>query len=455
MSERCASVCVVDDDHEMRDAVARLIRSSGLQVKTFPSANAFLSVAHAEPPNCLVLDLNLPGLSGLDLQEELVRTDLQIPIIFLTGYGDIPTSVRAIKSGALEFFSKPFDENTLLTAVQQAVARSSSLRSKNPSKARRAPIEQLIGNSPALKMIRAQVELVAPKDSTVLLLGETGTGKELVARSIHRLSARSDRPLVSVNCGAIQPSLIASELFGHERGSFTGALQRRIGRFELADRATIFLDEIGDLPIETQASLLRVLQERELERVGGNQTIRVDTRVIAATNRDLDASVASGSFRGDLFYRLNVFPIRVPPLRERQEDIPLLVEHFLHTQAIRSGHTIRSVDPGTMRRLQQYSWPGNVRELQNIIERWAIISGSEDSIDESWLPAEPAPRPADAESSQRRPLNLRNYIQSVEREIIGRTLSAVRGNQSEAACRLGVSRGSLIRRLKKYRPLSC
>jgi DNA-binding NtrC family response regulator len=448
-------VCVVDDDREVRNAVAGLIRSSGLQVRTFPSANAFLSVAHTEPPNCLVLDLKLPGLSGLDLQGELVRADLQIPIIFLTGYGDIPTSVRAIKSGALEFFSKPFDESALLTAVQQAVARSSSVRSQNPSRASLAPNEQLIGNSPALKTILAQVELVAPKDSTVLLLGETGTGKELVARAIHRLSGRSDRPLISVNCGAIQPSLITSELFGHERGSFTGALQRRVGRFELADRGTIFLDEIGDLPIEAQASLLRVLQERELERVGGNQAIRVDTRVIAATNRDLTASVANGSFRGDLFYRLDVFPLRVPPLRERQEDIPLLVEHFLHTQAIRSGHTIRGVDPRTMRRLQQYSWPGNVRELQNIIERWAIISDSEDSVPESWLPAEPPLRAADGQSSHRRPLNLRNYIESVEREIIDQTLSAVSGNQSEAAFRLGVSRGSLIRRLKKYRPLSC
>ncbi|HVN32119.1 MAG TPA: sigma-54 dependent transcriptional regulator [Thermoanaerobaculaceae bacterium] len=455
MSEKPASVCVVDDDRAMRDSLASLIRSAGLQVETFPSAQAFLARARTELPGCLLLDVNLPGLSGLDLQEELARADLQVPIVFLTGYGDIPTSVRAMKSGALEFFTKPFDDEALLAAIQQAVARASSTRSKNRNKVARAPAEQLIGRSPALRTILTQVELVAHTDSTVLLLGETGTGKELVARSIHHLSSRSARPLVSVNCGAIQPSLIASELFGHEKGSFTGALHQRVGRFELADGGTIFLDEIGDLPVETQISLLRVLQERELERVGGNQTIRVDTRVIAATNRDLEASVASGSFRRDLFYRLNVFPIRVPPLRERKEDIPLLVQHFLRTLALRSGHEIRSVDARTMELLQRYSWPGNVRELQNVIERWAIVCDSEEiSMDESWLPREPPPGPADPAPSPGLPLNLRDYIQSVEREIIGKTLSAAGGNQSEAARRLGVSRGSLIERLKKYGPLT-
>ena len=453
MSETPAPVYVVDDDVSMRESVASLFRSAGLKVQTFASAQEFLARSRAQLPSCLVLDVKLPGLSGLDLQQELAKADVQIPIIFLTGYGDIPTSVRAMKSGALEFFTKPFDGESLLAAVRQAIFRSGRVPKKK--RARNGP-EQMIGGSPALATVLSRVEMVAPTDSTVLILGETGTGKELVARAIHARSRRASRPLVSVNCGAIQPSLIASELFGHEKGSFTGALQQRLGRFELADGGTIFLDEIGDLPVETQVALLRVLQEHEFERVGGTQSIRVDVRVIAATNRDLNAAVRAGTFRNDMFYRLNVFPIHLPPLRERREDIPLLVEHFLGLHAAAAGKQIRSVDGKTMELLQRYSWPGNVRELQNVIERWAIICDTEEiSMDESWLPREsstagdivPTPLP-------HQPIDLRKHLEEAERKLIGRTMDAVGGNQSEAARRLGVSRGSLIMRLKKYGPLA-
>jgi transcriptional regulator with GAF, ATPase, and Fis domain len=262
---------------------------------------------------------------------------------------------------------------------------------------------------------------------------------------------------VTVNCGAIQPSLIASELFGHEKGSFTGAAQQRVGRFELADGGTIFLDEIGELPLDTEIALLRVLQEREFERVGGNKTIRVDVRVIAATNRDLSAAVAAGKFRADLFYRLNVFPIQVPPLRDRREDVPLLVEHFLRVHA-RARNVVRTVDDKTMAVLQRYSWPGNVRELQNVLERWAIICGNEEiSMDDSWLPREPgstadagAGALPDASPLSDEPLNLPEHIESLERQLIHRTMVAVGGNQSEAARRLGLSRGALLARLRKY-----
>jgi DNA-binding NtrC family response regulator len=474
MSQLRSPVYVVDDDLSMRESVASLIRSAGLAVQTFASAQEFLARSRTELPSCLVLDVKLPGLSGLDLQQELARSNVHIPIIFLTGCGDIPMSVRAIKSGALDFFTKPFDDEALLAAVRQAVARRGRVAGKSDG-AGEGP--DLVGSSPALTAVRSRVARVARTDSTVLILGETGTGKELIARSIHAQSRRSSRPLVTVNCGAIQPSLIASELFGHERGSFTGALQQRIGRFELADGGTIFLDEIGELPAETQVALLRVLQEREFERVGGSKTIHVDVRVIAATNRDLKAAIAAGAFRSDLFYRLDVLPIQIPALRERREDIPLLVNHFLRLQAGAAGRPPRSVDEKTMSMLERYSWPGNIRELQNVIERWAIICDSDEiSMDESWLPGEatatvaagtepPFVEPLAGEPSSGEPpaeeapadepapgdrLDLLGHVEALERDLIQRTLTAVGGNQSEAARRLGVSRGALLGRLKKY-----
>ncbi len=458
MRETHSLVYVVDDDVSMRESVASLLRSAGVGVTTFASAQEFLVRCRTELPSCLVLDVRLPGLSGLDAQQELVRMNIHVPIIFLTGYADIPTSVRAMKSGALEFLTKPFDDEALVAAVQQGIARSHAASRKDKS-GREAP--ELVGSSPELQAVLKRAAAVALTDATVLIVGETGTGKELVARDIHTRSQRSSRPLVSVNCGAIQPSLMLSELFGHEKGSFTGASQQRIGRFELADGGTIFLDEIGELPLEAQVALLRVLQEREFERVGGNKTIRVDVRVIAATNRDLGAAIAAGKFKNDLFFRLNVFPIHVPALREHKEDIPLLVEHFLRLRARTSGTPLRKVDEWTMAMLQGYAWPGNIRELQNVIERWAIICGTDDiSMDESWLPrdstlpestpsagAAPAPPPEDQ-------LNLREYIEALERKLITRTMTAVGGNQSEAARRLGVSRGALLGRLRKYGPVA-
>jgi DNA-binding NtrC family response regulator len=480
MRETSSVVYVVDDDVSMRESVASLLRSAGVTATTFASARELLAACRTELPSCLVLDVRLPGLSGLDLQQELARMNIQVPIIFLTGYADVPTSVRAMKSGALEFLTKPFHDEALLAAVQQGLARSRASRPKDKAGCHAT---ELVGASRSVQDVMKRAAAVAATDASVLILGETGTGKELVARAIHAQSHRSARPLVSVNCGAIQPSLMASELFGHEKGSFTGALQQRVGRFELADGGTIFLDEIGELPLEAQVALLRVLQERELERVGGNKTIRVDVRVIAATNRDLGAAIAAGKFKSDLFFRLNVFPIRVPPLRERREDIPLLVEHFLALRARAAGTPLRNVDDRTMAMLQGYTWPGNIRELQNVIERWAIICGNEDiCMDESWLPRdptvpepashalaagepppareapplEPAPRPDDhlapALPADDQRLNLREHVEEMERALIERTLAAVGGNQSEAARRLGVSRGALLGRLRKYAP---
>lgn len=449
MNDASPAVYVVDDDVSVRESVHALIHSANLRVESFASAREFLERCRSEAPGCLVLDVDLPGLSGLELQQHLADAEVQVPIVFITGHGDIPTSVRAIKSGALEFLTKPLDNDALLAAIRQAIARA-----PKGTRARRRPprtvSDEMIGESPAFKAVMGGVAMVAPTDSTVLILGETGTGKESVAHAIHARSQRAPRPMVSVNCAAIQPSLIASELFGHERGAFTGALHQHLGRFELAEGGTIFLDEIGDLPAETQIALLRVLQEREFERVGGTQPIRADVRVIAATNCDLRAAIAAGTFRSDLFYRLNVFPIPVPPLRERTEDIVLLVEHFLRVQRSRLGKDIRGLDEATLELMRTYSWPGNIRELQNVIERWAIVSDSADArIDEGWVPSEP-PLAVDGGQSPDGTINFREYIGTVERTLINRAMVAASGNQSEAARRLCLSRGSLLERLRKY-----
>ncbi|HWO35266.1 MAG TPA: sigma 54-interacting transcriptional regulator [Candidatus Acidoferrum sp.] len=309
--------------------------------------------------------------------------------------------------------------------------------------------EEIVGTSPALQRVLSRVSKVAATGSTVLITGETGTGKELVARAIHRRSPRSSYAFVSVNCAAIPRDLIASELFGHEKGSFTGATQRRLGRFELADRGTIFLDEVGDLPAETQIALLRVLQEHEFERVGGAAPIRTDVRVIAATNRDLEAAIAEGKFRSDLFFRLNVFPIEIPALRERKEDIPLLVEYFLDRYARKAGKHITTVEKRTLQVLQSYPWPGNIRELQNVIERSVIVCDTENfSVDESWLSRQPLG------SEQKNPVELPRKLAAQEKEMIEAALRESRGRvsgPSGAAAKLGISGSTLDSKIRSLR----
>src|SRR5499426_3346209 len=354
MSKTSALVYVVDDDESVRRALGGLVRSAELTVQTFPSAQEFLAFSRPDVSSCLVLDVQLPGLSGLDLQEELAKADVQIPIIFLTGHGDIPMSVRAMKAGALEFLTKPFDDEDLLQAIHQGLGRDSRARHRRENDVHNG-FDEIVGTSAALKAVLKQIEVVAPTDSTVLLLGETGTGKELLARAILNLSSRAKRPFVKLNCAAIPSGLLESELFGHEKGAFTGALSQRIGRFELASGGTLFLDEVGDIPLELQPKLLRVLQEKEFERLGSTRTKRVDVRLVAATNRDLAQMVADGKFRSDLFYRLNVFPVLMPPLRERSEDIPMLVRHFTQQFAQRMSRCIETIPAEVMDALVRYS----------------------------------------------------------------------------------------------------
>jgi len=465
MSESGPSIYIVDDDLSVREAVAGLVRTAGLRAETFSSAREFLARPRPDVPSCLVLDVNLPGMTGLDLQQELTKADLPIPIIFLTGRGDIPMSVRAMKAGALEFLTKPVDEECLLESIRRGLAWDRRVR--RPPSGVTHGFEGVAGTSGALATVLHQVELVAPTESTVLIRGESGTGKELIARAIHRHSQRSARPLVSFNCAATPPALITSELFGHEKGAFTGALQRRVGRFEMAAGGTLFLDEVGELPAETQIALLRVLQEREFERVGGNTRVRADVRIVAATNRDLEEAIIAGTFRSDLYYRLNVFPIEVPPLRDRKEDVRELSEYFLDRYARRAGKTIRSISDETLAFLEEYPWPGNVRELQNVIERSVILCESEVfSIDEKWRrreasrlePAVQSRSPFDDDppiASHSGPMGLPNGVtlDEIEREAILaalRSTSWVVGGPKGAAALLGLKRTTLQARIQRH-----
>jgi len=466
MSVTSAPVYVVDDDVSVCESLGSLIRSAGLRVEAFASAQEFLARPRIEVPSCLVLDVKLPGLSGLDLQQELAKADVEIPIIFLTGHADIPTSVRAMKAGALEFFTKPFDDEPLLEAIRQGIARSNrtpnrvldgarearTLRVQNPRlTAEKASGRCIVGEGPAMRRLLETVSRVAPKDITLLIRGETGTGKELIASLVHASSRRAARPLVRFNCAAIPGELAEAELFGHARGAFTGAVQTHRGFFAQADGGTLVLDEVGELPLPVQAKLLRALQDGEIQPVGAARVDRVDVRVVACTHRDLASEVRAGRFREDLYYRLAVLELVVPPLREHREDIPALAAEFARRQGERFGMQGVRLSPELLDALQRLDWPGNVRQLENAVARIvALATGGEIGL-EAFGTASAAPAAdARAETPPEGTLGLREQVEAVERSLIGRTMTEVGGNQSEAARRLGLSRGSLIVRLKKY-----
>ena len=401
-----------------------------------------------------MLDVQLPGISGLDLQQELAKLDAQIPIIFITGHGDIPMSVRAMKAGAIEFLTKPFRDEDLLDAVEQAVNRSRQLVQLNSKPAHREAhwkdelrseisFSEIVGQSTALRRVLKEVETVADTDSTVLIYGETGTGKESIARAIHNLSLRHAKPFVKLNCAAIPTGLLESELFGHEKGAFTGAIAQRIGRFELAHGGTLFLDEVGEIPLELQPKLLRVLQEQEFERLGSTRTTHVNVRIVAATNRDLVQMTRAKQFREDLYFRLNVFPVHLPPLRERTGDIPLLVRHYVDKYSQRMNKRVETIPREAMAALSSYPWPGNIRELQNFIERSVILtSGNVLRVEAKELQLD---SPAAASTG--------GTLEEIEREHILQALrqtDGVIGGHFGAAFRLGLKRTTLLSRMQKF-----
>jgi two-component system nitrogen regulation response regulator NtrX len=446
MKER---ILVVDDEASIVQSLSGVLEDEGYQVLSAGSGEEALKEIRKEPPDLVLLDIWLPGMDGLTVLERLKRTSPWIPVIIISGHGNIETAVKATRMGACDFVEKPLSIERILVSVQNAL-QISRLEAENRLWRQKAEKHyDITGESPAIKALRDQIARAAPSNATVLVTGENGTGKELVARSIHRLSGRRDQPLVEVNCAAIPEELIESELFGHEKGAFTGAQERRRGKFDLADGGTLFLDEIGDMSLKTQAKILRIIQEQAFERVGGTRTIRVDVRIVAATNKDLQQEIVAGRFRQDLYFRLNVIPIHVAPLRERVEDIPLLVEAFLAELAQESALGRKRIAPAVYGYLQRHPWPGNVRELKNFVERLVIMTPGPE-IEVKDLPAdfldqlEERPRSGDLYRFE----TFKEARSFFEREFLSRKLRENGWNVSLTASKIGLERTYLHRKMK-------
>jgi DNA-binding NtrC family response regulator len=467
MTDAAKHLLLVEDEAPLREAIAEQLRDRGYMVEEAASGEAAVSRLSEFAFDVIVTDLRLPGIDGAAVIDAALERYPDIVAIVVTGYGTVKGAVEAIKRGAWDFVSKPFQIEELLHALEAALeqrrlkSENAYLRAQLDARYR---FEGLIGKSPAMKRLFHLLETVAPTGSTILITGETGTGKEVVARAIHHGSPRRVHRFVALNCSAIPETLLEAELFGHVRGAFTGAIGSRQGRLEQAHRGTLFLDEVGTMSASLQTKLLRVLQEREFERIGDSTSTKVDVRVIAATNSDLGRMVAEGQFREDLFYRLNVIPVHMPPLRERREDIPLLVQHFLEKyrpadpRAAAAGAQTTKPAPLTvsqeaMRRLMSYQWPGNVRQLENAIERAAAFSGGRSLIDVADLPpelAKPDAAPmASAVSLPEEGVDLDALVASIERELIQRSLERTGGNKGQAARLLNLKRTTLVEKLKR------
>ncbi|MBJ6750242.1 sigma-54-dependent transcriptional regulator [Geomonas anaerohicana] len=440
------SVLVVEDDETFRAFLRTVLQDEGYQVETAGDGAKALRLLRQTGFDVVVSDLKLPGKSGLDLFRE-TRTDPGAPpFIFLTAFGTVDEAVCAIKEGAVDFLTKPLqDPQALLVLVQRTIEAQSRTReylSLKESEDAGLPPEDLLFAGDAMRAVRQLVHDVAGTMANVLIFGESGTGKELVARTVHLMSQRRNGAFVAINCAAIPENLLESELFGHEKGAFTGAIQARQGKFELAKGGTIFLDEIGEMPLSLQAKLLRVIQERAFERVGGSREIKADVRIIAATNRNLREEVAERRFREDLYYRLNVFPLQLPSLKERVDAIAILAEYFMQHFSSQLGKTLKGIEHDALSALRRYDWPGNVRELQNVMERAVILS--KDLVRVATLPGEIVSTSGD------RPLDSRERLKGTERDLIAQALAKHVGNRRLAAAELGISRRSLQYKLKEY-----
>jgi DNA-binding NtrC family response regulator len=445
--ERSGRILVVDDEANARSALAELLRDEGLEVETAADAFKALGKLAAFTPHVVITDLKMPGMDGIELVKKLRAMDDAPAVIVMTAFGAVDSALEAMRSGAEDYLTKPLNFDELLVVVDKVLAnqalRRETVQLRTRVRARVAP-GNMVGSSPPMQRVFEIVDQVAPSRATVLITGESGTGKELVANAIHQRSPRANGPFIKLHCAALAESLLESELFGHEKGAFTGAAGRKDGRFSLADGGTLFLDEIGEISPLLQVKLLRFLQEHEFERVGGTQTIHVDVRVIAATNRNLQEAVAQGRFREDLFYRLNVVNIETPPLRERRSDIPAVARFFLDRFAKENGKTIETISPQALERLVSYDWPGNVRELENAIERAVVLAGGGE-LEARHLPV--GVRPVGMSGV---PLIPGATMAELERYAILETLKAAGGSTSKAAEILGISPRTIQYRLHEY-----
>ncbi len=458
-----ARILVVDDNETMREGIAHTVKRLGHEVDTAASGQAGLDSFKRRPADFVICDLKMEGLDGIGVLEGIRAVDPDALLMIVTGFGTIETAVQAMKLGAFDFITKPFPPEVLRLKVKSALEmveqrqrreklerENEILRAEVEDRYRPVADHDMVGDSPAIRQVLDTVSRVAAADSTVHIFGESGTGKELVARAIHRTSKRRGAPFIKVNCGALAESLLESELFGHEKGAFTSAIKRKLGRFELADGGTIFLDEIGDVTPGIQLKLLRVLQEREFERVGGEETIKVDVRVVSATNKDLKAMVDAGEFREDLFYRLHIVPLVLPPLRDRTEDVAPLARHFLAKLRDRTGSPASDFTPDALDALARYPWPGNVRELENAVEQ-TLVFCDHDPIQLSDLPhhisgAPPRNHLPIPEGDRALP----DILEDLERQLILRAFEEAKGVKTECARLLGVKTSALYYKLEKY-----
>jgi DNA-binding NtrC family response regulator len=443
-----ARILIVDDEPGVRDSLRRWFRDDGYEIGTADGASEALTRLAEGKWDLALVDIRMPGTDGIELQRRMREVDPQLVTIMMTGYASVDTAVTALKNGAYDYITKPLDPDDVAHLIRNALSHRQSREENERLKEVVAAHSStdIIGQSAAIQRIFDAVETVAPTDATVLITGESGTGKEVVARAIHNASPRRFHPLVAIHCGALTETLLESELFGHEKGAFTGAQYRKKGKFEIAEGGTVLLDEIGDISLKTQTDLLRVLQEKEITRVGGHQPIKVDFRCIAATNKDLEKLIDQGHFRPDLFYRLNVFRLELPPLRDRREDIPLLVHFFINKYAAQMNKRITGVSPSAMNLIQQYHWPGNVRELENAVERAIVVARDGELQPENFairtggqtiLPVQAG---ASANST----------LEDAEKDHILRVLASCEYNQTRAADVLKIDRVTLHKKLKKY-----
>ncbi len=457
-------ILVVDDDRAFRIGITALLGDEGFDVHGAEGPYQAIERLRGERFDLVLSDLKMEGMDGIGLLSEIKAIDPEMPVLMVTGYASIDTAIEAIRRGAFDYMTKPCDNRELLIRVRRGIEtrrQTALLASLREEVEERFSFGNIVGKSRPMQDVFRLIGQIAETDVTVLILGETGTGKELVARAIHYASPRKLRPFVAVNCSALTETLLESELFGHERGSFTGAIRQKAGRFEQANGGTLFLDEVGEMPVQTQIKLLRVLQEREFERVGGTETIKTDIRVIAATNKNLESGIAKGTFREDLFYRLNVIPLQLPPLRDRLDDIPLLVTHFIQKCSQRIGRRAPAQTPALLSQLMQYDWPGNIRQLENVIER-AIVLETGDALREADLPGSVERRAPAAgalggpvaealvDIGYPLPLLTKRVLEALEREYIKRVLARYKGSIQESAAHAKINRRSFFAKMRAY-----